>query len=539
MDEFSAWQSFPFPTTVRPGRVALTSALLPTATVAVLPDMNDKLSTSPQVPASATAPLPDLAGTYQRPTGIRYGVLGFVCLLSMITYLDRVCFGAAASHLVRDLGLRSEADLKWAFTAFAFAYAAFEIPTGWLGDVFGPRKTLIRIVIWWSIFTVLTGMVTVNGLDLLAGFNVSGWSLMIPLGISGVLLLGIIRFLFGVGEAGAYPNITRALHNWFPYTERGVAQGSVWMSGRLMGGLTPLIWLGIVEGIGLSWRTAFLLFGVIGVGWCIAFGLWFRNRPEDKPEVNEAEKNLISEGRSDSEAAHANVPWLKLLTSVNLWAVCLMYFCAAYGWYFNITYLPRFLETQTGVEPTSTLGAIYKGGPLWMGAITCLVGGWLTDRFIRKTGNRRWSRRVLGVIGHSMCSLCYLACLFTGSSAFLFFLAISMAAFWNDLTMGSAWAVCQDIGKRHAAIVAGCMNTVGNLGGAVAGWVTGTIIGATQTSYAESLGLAVTQLDKVQNATGALPGYHINFAIFSAVYLVAVALWFRIDATEPVLKDEH
>lgn len=481
---------------------------------------------------------PTLSTGLQRPTGVRYGVLGFVCALSMITYLDRVCFGSAVSHLVTDLGLKSEAELKWAITAFAFAYAIFEIPTGWLGDVFGPRKTLIRIVIWWSVFTVLTGMVTLNGLDLLAGFGQSGVSAVVPLGISGVLLLAIIRFLFGVGEAGAYPNITRALHNWFPFRERGVAQGAVWMSGRLMGGLTPLIWWALVERASLSWRTAFYLFGVMGILWCVAFALWFRNRPAEKPEVNDAEKDLINAGRTDTEAAHANVPWLRLFTSVNLWALCLMYFCAAYGWYFNITYLPRFLETQLGVSPDSVLGAIYKGGPLWMGAITCLLGGWLTDRIIRQTGNRRWGRRILGIVGHSLCAVCYFACLFTGSSAFLFFLAVSLAAFWNDLTMGSSWAICQDIGKRHAAIVAGCMNTIGNLGGAAAGWATGTIIGMAQESYAVSLGLGVKQLDEAQAAAGALPGYYINFAVFAAVYLVAVMLWFRIDATEPVLTDD-
>src|SRR5207244_6456960 len=128
----------------------------------------------------------------------------------------------------------SWADLRDALTAFTIAYAAFEIPSGWLGDVFGPRTTLIRIVLWWSVFTALTGLV---------GMEVGG----VVLG--GVTMLVIIRFLFGMGEAGAYPNITRALHNWFPLTERGMAQGAVWMSGRLMGGLTPLLLTVLIEGI--------------------------------------------------------------------------------------------------------------------------------------------------------------------------------------------------------------------------------------------------------------------------------------------------
>src|SRR5262245_1866228 len=165
---------------------------------------------------------PDLSLTAP-PTRVRYGVLGFACALSMITYLDRVAMGAAAEPIVKALGLHSVADLKWAFTAFAFAYAAFEVPSGWLGDVFGPRRTLIRIVLCWSVLTAATGLVWKEGVWFLSGF----W------------LLVVIRFLFGIGEAGAYPNITRALHNWFPATERASGQGAVWMSGRLMGGLTP------------------------------------------------------------------------------------------------------------------------------------------------------------------------------------------------------------------------------------------------------------------------------------------------------------
>jgi MFS family permease len=454
-----------------------------------------------------------------RPTQVRYGVLGFACALATITYLDRVCFASAVPFLMQELGLQTEGQLKWAITAFAFAYAVFEVPSGWLGDVYGPRGTLIRIVIWWSIFTALTGTVTITGF----------------LFLSGMQLLVLIRFLFGMGEAGAFPNITRALHNWFPISGRGFAQGAVWMSGRLMGGLTPLLWLAVVVYGGLSWRAAFFIFGGIGFVWVVAFAAWFRNRPSEHPQVNEAERLEIEADRKE-EAAHFAVPWGKLLSSGNLWALCLMYFCAAYGWYFNITYLPKFMDRQFGFKAESFLGAIYKGGPLWMGAITCLVGGILSDWFIRRTGNRKWGRRLFGVIGHAMCALCYLGCLWA-NTPFLFFLAISLSAFWNDLTMGSAWAACQDIGRRYAAIVAGCMNTIGNLGGAAAGWFTGTILEIALDARAASLGVGVQDLDAVQERAGLLTGYQINFVLFAAVYVVAVILWFRIDATKPVTPD--
>jgi MFS family permease len=455
-----------------------------------------------------------------KPTRVRYGVLGFACSLSMITYLDRVCISNAVPFIVNELGLYSVADLDWALTAFVISYAIFEIPTGWLGDVFGPRKTLIRIVLWWSVFTALTAF---------TGLSLGSWFI-------GLGALVVIRFLFGMGEAGAYPNITRALHNWFPFAARGLAQGAVWMSGRLMGGLTPLVWLILVEWLDLSWRATFWLFGSLGVVWCIAFASWFRNRPDEKPEVNAAERELIHAGRADIGMAHARVPWLKLLTSTNLWALCLMYFCAAYGWYFNITYLPTFLEQQFGVDPKSWIGSLYKGGPLWMGAAACLAGGFLTDWFIRRTGNRKWGRRLFGVVGHGLCAFCYLACLFA-PNAFSFFLAISLAAFFNDLTMGSAWATCQDIGKRYAAIVAGCMNTVGNLGGAVATKVTGTVLRSQLEAYAHGQGLAVKDLTAAQKATGLMPGYEINLILFTTVYFIAVLLWLRVDSTRPVVPE--
>jgi MFS family permease len=478
--------------------------------------------------------------TGEAPTKVRYGVLGFACALSMITYLDRVCFGSAGPYIVgiKDLGLNSVADLGLTFTAFGFAYAAFEVPSGWLGDVFGPRSTLIRIVIWWSAFTAITGLVGLPVFGMTIGF----WS-----------LVGI-RFLFGMGEAGAYPNITRSLHNWFPYHERGFAQGMVWMSGRLMGGLTPLIWALLVTGVTWGedsaskttishlqpllgeWRQAFYLFGILGIIWCVLFALWFRNRPEEKPTVNQAELSLIRGAVAEPEGDHSGVPWGKLLTSSNLWTLCLMYACGAYGWYFNITYLPTFLEQQYGVPKTSLAGALYKGGPLWLGAAGCLIGGILTDRFIRRTGNQKLGRRIFGIVGHSLCAIAYFSCLFT-YDAFSFFVAISLAAFFNDLTMGSSWATCQDIGKRYAGIVAGCMNTVGNMGGALAGYVTGMILNYSLDSHAQKLGATDAKaLSAVEQAAGLWQGYQINFISFGIVYVIAVICWLRIDSTKPVAQ---
>jgi MFS family permease len=483
----------------------------------------------------------------QRPTRVRYGVLGFACTLSMITYLDRVCFSTVAPYVQEEFSL-SESQKGMLFTAFALSYALFEIPSGWLGDVYGPRRILIRIVLWWSLFTVLTGLIypTMFGLGASVAF----------------LALMLVRFLFGMGEAGAYPNITRAFHNWFPFRERGIAQGSVWSAGRFAGGVSHFLVLSliVVPKVGPPlWRHTFWVFGALGVLWCIVFWFWFRDLPEQKQSVNEAERELIHSGTDHAEVSHKSVPWGHLVTSVNLWLLCAMYFCASYGWYFNITYLPGYLKSHFGVTPGERWSAqfwtysLMAGAPLLLGSVACWVGGLLTDFFIRRTGNRKWGRRLFGVVGHGVCALCYFLSIYA-RNPWLFVLAIALAAFWNDLTMGSAWASCIDIGGKYSGIVAGCMNTIGNLGGAIAGTATGLIIdwytAPTKTEVAASLvgmaaspttgGSALGVLSSgahglVQVSEATTRGWELNFLSFSVVYMIAMLLWLRFDSTRPVV----
>jgi nitrate/nitrite transporter NarK len=286
----------------------------------------------------------------------------------------------------------------------------------------------------------------------------------------------------------------------------------------------------------LSWRAAFWLFGAVGAVWCVWFVLRFRDRPEERRGVSAAELDLIRAGQSESESAHAGVPWLRLLASGNLWTLCLMYACQSYGWAFYMTYLPSFLADHYGVQATSTLGAIYKGGPLWLGALGCLVGGLLTDRFVRRTGDRRMARRVLGASGHALTVLCFLVCPYM-PNAFWFFVAISLSGFFTDLTMGPAWAVCQDIGRRYAAIVAGCMNMIGAAGGALANWATGFLVQRSLESHAAALGQTPKGLSAAQIAAGEWAGYQWNFLLFAAVFLVGTCCWLRIDATRPVVPE--
>ncbi|HEV3146798.1 MAG TPA: MFS transporter [Gemmataceae bacterium] len=469
-----------------------------------------------------------------RPTRVRLGVLAFVCALAMITYLDRGCFPNVQQQVLDSLDLKRIDELRVPLTAFQLAYALFEVPTGWLGDRFGPRRTLIRIVLWWSFFIALTGMVgRVTGI-IAFGYTVPEFTLY------GFWALVIIRFLFGMGEAGAFPNIARALYNWFPLRERGRASGAVWMTARLMGGLTPLVMTMLVADLHLHWRGLFLVFGFAGVVWAIAFGFWFRNKPEEHPSVNEAERQLIASDSAGHDEIHSAVPWRRILSNRSVWALCLMYVCGNYSWYFSMNYLPAFLHNQYGVGVESRIGAIFKGGPMLLGMAGCFVGGWLTDQYIRRTGNRKWGRRLFGLGGHVLAGLCMLACIFVPSLpayAVIFASVIALSGFFNDVTMAPTWAACQDVGKRYSAIVSGCMNMIGNLGGALTTFISPSIVRFFIERQAALQGVESDQLSDTARNMAARTGWDVNFAIYGAVYLLAIFFWMNVNASKPIAQE--
>lgn len=443
----------------------------------------------------------------------RMSVLALLCGLSMITYLDRVCFGAAAKSIAEELNLSGVEELKWAFTAFAIAYAIFEVPCGWLGDRYGPKGTLIRIVLWWSACTALTGMI---------GLNFGGYT------FGGLGLLFVIRFLFGAGEAGAYPNITRAIHNWFPTERWERAQGFIWMSGRLAGGLTPLIWAILVTGTSLSpplvtWRGSFLFFGVVGVAWCVVFAMVFRNYPGEcaAQPLEGSRQECIEKVVSETSGG---TPWRKLLFNPSLIALCALYFLINYGWFFNVTYLPSYLQDRFALAPDNLVGAIYKGAPLWVGAIGCICGGYAAGYLSRRLGSRFRGRRTLGFLGMLGCAACWAGALFA-TNIHVFCVLISLAAFCIDLTLGVCWASCQEIGQRHAAVAAATMNMVGTFGSAVAAWLTGTIVELSVSGVAKRQGVAVDLLPDSVELAARLDGYWNVFAAYSAVYIVAALCW--------------
>jgi MFS family permease len=439
-----------------------------------------------------------------------------LCLLAMITYMDRAANGSAKKAIMAELNTHQsegnkydEEDFFLVLMAFQFAYAIFEVPSGWLGDTRGPRSTLLRVVAWWTVFVALTGFTGLTVGGVFVGF---------------AALVGI-QFLFGVGEAGAFPNIAKSLYNWFPAADRGFAKSAVWMSARFMGGLTPLVWVLMVDIGKLSWREALWVFAAAAGTWCVVFYFTFRNKPAEHPRVNAAELAEIDAGRS-SQTGRVVVPWGVLLRSRNLWAVCLMYVVTNFCWYFLMYNHPGLMRAAYPDLAQTDGGkiqlALLSGAPLLVGMFGCLLGGVLSDRYIRRTGDRTWGRRLFGMIGYGGAGVCYLAA--AGVKAtdptnlWGFAGLVVLMGFMNDLIMGPAWATCQDIGRQYAATVSGAMNMFGNLVGAVSG-------------------ILVTGL--VTKAYPGPDGIIYCFGIYAAVYAVGIGAWLFIDAAKPITSPDQ
>jgi MFS family permease len=456
----------------------------------------------------------------RRPSRVRFGVLGFACSLSLLTYLDRVCISRAAEDIERDLAI-SETQMGWVFSAFLVGYLLFEVPGGLMGDWWGSRRVLTRIVLWWSLFTTLTGCVWLSssgGSRL--GFE--GWS--VPVFLDALGLLFLIRLLFGAGEAGAYPNLTRVVKGWFPFGERALAQGTIWMSARLGGAVAPLI-LGRLSAL-LGWRMAFAVLGAVGVLWASAFFLWFRDSPTQMPACNDAERDLIDppalaaaghdRHREPSEGgAHAWPPLRPLASSLTLWGLSLAAFCVSFGWYFYPTWQPKYLKDVFGISYEGS--ELLTGLPFLCGALGALVGGSLSDHLVRLTGSRRWGRSLVGLTGFAGAGLCILAAA-CATAAWQAVTLLSLAAFINDLAIPVIWASCADIGGRFSGTVAGVMNMVGGLGGVLSP----VLIPQARQALAAGHAPATT--------------WALILGGLALAWLVGAAAWLVVDASKPLFQ---
>lgn len=365
---------------------------------------------------------------------IRYRVVGLLLALAFITYLDRACIATLSPQVMTDLKL-SKAQMSYVFSAFALAYSLFEIPTAWWADRRGTRRVLTRIVLWWSAFTLLTG----------AAF---GYGQML-----------LTRFLFGAGEAGAWPSAARTFSRWVPVRERGRVQGIFFACAHLAAGVTPLVAASLVSV--MSWRWVFVALGALGIGWSLVWHHGFRDRPEEHPQVTPAEAAEIAQGN----APQARLPetwaaWRKALRHRNLIPLCVSYVPNSCSSYFCITWFPTMLHEKYGFRILS-LGLL-AGLPLILSVAGDLSGGFVTDR-LAKTRGLRVGRVGVGVTGN------FLAAAAMGFAAWTHHpyaaaLAVALAVAATMFTLAASWSVCADIGGSEVSVVSAAMNTSGQIG---------------------------------------------------------------------------
>ncbi|PYR55554.1 MAG: MFS transporter [Acidobacteria bacterium] len=390
------------------------------------------------------------------PTRARHVVTTFAVALAIITYIDRVCISQAAPAMRNDLRLTA-VEMGWAFSVFSWAYALFEIPGGWLGDRLGPRRVLMRVVIWWSFFTAATGWV---------------WNFA---------SLVVARALFGAGEAGCFPNLTRAFTTWLPARERERAQAILWLSARWGGAFTPLLVAYILDYV--TWRRAFEIFGAIGIVWALAFYHWYRDDPREHPAVNEAELALLPP-RSRTATVHGPIPWGRFLRRPSVWLLWMQYACLAYGWWFYITWLPTYLREARGLGLKQ--GALLAGLPLFLGGVGCFVSGYLAPPLARRVGGVARARQILAVTGFVCASI-----------AVLVFIRL------QDPT----------VAILALSTLSGSMNMMGNIAGGFSPLVVGYLLAWTANDWT------------------------LTFYVSATIYMLGGVCWLFLDSHTPVDAD--
>ena len=363
----------------------------------------------------------------------RHWVAAGMFLLALLLYIDRICISVAKDPVAGDLNLSDKA-MGWVLSAFALGYALMQVPSGLMADRYGPRAVLAGIVSFWSALTALTG---------------AAWNF---------ISLLTIRFLFGAGEAGAFPGMSRAIFSWIPLKERGLIIGLNFSGSRLGAAFAlPLVaWMISAYG----WRTSFLILGGIGVIWAVAWWWLFRDTPEIHPRLSSTERDYILEHRQQQVAATEKLDTGQLLRSRNMWSAIGQYFCSNFTFFFALTWLFPYLKSKYQLE--SLEAGWYAVAPFIAGAIGNWFAGGLVDSIFR---NGKWnrSRNLPAIIGFALAAIGLIGSLFmsTPLGAVLF---LSIAIFGADMTLPPSWALCVDIGKKNSGAVSGTMNMAGNLG---------------------------------------------------------------------------
>src|SRR5579863_10311834 len=418
-----------------------------------------------------------------RPSRARHVVLGMTVAIYMITYMDRTIISSAMPLIQKEFGF-SLITVGWILASFRWGFTLFQLPGAWFGDKIGPRRALAIIVTWWSIFTSLTTF---------------AWS---------AASMVAIRFVFGVGESGAFPISTRSLSRWMLPAERGFAQGITHAGSRLGAAVTPplVVWMILRYG----WRMPFLAFAGMGLAWSAVWFFYYRDAPEQHRGVNGAELELIhSATGGPQQQIGGHVPWRRILSSPTVWQLALMYFCYQYAFAVYLDWFPTYLNVHQGFN-LQQMG-FYASLPLLAGTLGALAGGWLSDRSLRSSGNVTRARRIVGIAGFIIAAIGILPATLTHDPKLC--VAFSCLAFGGlELTVGVSWAIPLDIGGDFAGCTASVMNMCGNIGGAISPAL-----------------LAYLVKDF---------GWEVPFFVTSALCVAGALIYSKIDASKRIFIEE-
>ena len=376
-------------------------------------------------------------------------VLGLVCVMYFITYIDRVNIATAASAIQKELGL-SNTELGLAFSAFAYPYLLFQVIGGWVGDRFGPRKTLFWCGAVWALATMLTGLA------------------------NGLLTLFLVRVMLGFGEGATFPTATRAMQDWTPAGRRGFAQGITHAFARLGNAATPPLIAALM--VAVTWRGSFVLLGLVSLVWVAVWAFYFRNDPKDHPGITEAELQALPPRLPKGQKPQ--VPWGPLLRRI--WPVTLTYFC--YGWclWLYLNWLPLFFKNTYGMDIKKS--AIFASGVFFAGVIGDSLGGVISDTILKRTGNIRIARLSVIVAGFVGAFLSLLPILFYRDLTTAA-LCLSGGFFFSEIVIGPIWSVPMDIAPKYSGTAAGLMNSGSALAAIVSPLLAGYLIDLTGNWY--------------------------------------------------------
>lgn len=420
----------------------------------------------------------------------RFILVAFTFLVSVLMYVDRACIGAAKGNISEEFGL-SNIQWAWIMAAFTLGYALMQNPSGRLSDKKGPRLVMTSIITIWSLLTALTG---------------AAWNF---------ISMVIIRFLFGAGEAGAFPTLSKVVYKWYPVKERGIIQGINFSGSRIGGAVAYPIVVALI--LALGWRGSFFIFGAAGLVFALGWWFFFRNSPEESKLVGEKEKQYIIESRQkDNNLNKSSLTFVQTLKSKNMLLAMLQYIGSNFTFYFTLTWMFPYLKEALG--STGTAASFWAMAPLIGGAIGNWVSGIIVD-FIYKSNNLKLSRRLPAIIGFILAAVGVI--LMTKAESDLNkVLFLTLAIFGADMTLSPSWAFCIDIGKENAGSVSGTMNMAGNLG-----------------AFTSILAFGYLSDGLINNGVDpklALAGNDLFFYICAGLSIISIFAWLFMDPNKSI-----